>query len=169
MNYKYKQQNIKTWMLCFCCRNELRKAEVKSANDTWLIKHGSVFSAWNTVSSSYSGKHFVNEYNFYIATFVEVVYIKLHFSRLTSRSICLAVFVWYRMADWIAIERAWSNEIRIILRWLMFDEEKGRWCSFLGLRSYCLERRNVHVSALDTGFKSDISNQSNRYQTIFPY
>ena len=25
-----------------------------------------------------------------------------------------------------------------------------------------------HVS-MDTGFKSDISNQSNRYQTIFPY
>lgn len=83
-------------------------------------------------------------------------------SNVPSTSICLAVLVWYRMADWIAIERAWSNEIRIILRWLMFDEEKGRWCGFLELRSNCLERRNVHASALDTGFKSDISNQSNR-------
>ena len=75
MNYKCQQQNIKTSMLCFCGRNELRKAEIKSANDTWLIKHGSVSSAWNTVSFSYSGKHFLDEYNIYIATFVEVVYI----------------------------------------------------------------------------------------------
>ena len=51
-------------------------------------------------------------------------------SNVPCDSICLAVLVWYRMADWIAIARAWSNEIRIILRWLMFDEEKGRWCSF---------------------------------------
>ena len=64
-------------------------------------------------------------------------------SNVPFTSICLAVLVWYRMADWIAIARAWSNEIRIILRWLMFDEEKGRWCSFLGLRSNFLERRNV--------------------------